>query len=204
MRSVMIFFSTAATIVTLAGVSFAATPAHAQSFAGPRVELNTGYDSLRVNDGVAATPDTLDALRVGGALGYDVAVGKGVIVGAEAGFGYDIAGSKSWVQGNTATRVTAGYDFDVSLRAGVKVGPTSLVYVKGGYANSQARARLTVGGTTGTTTTRIKDDADGYRLGAGVEQAFGENVYAKAEYRFTDYGDKFTRHQLMVGLGYRF
>ena len=206
MRSFMVLVSTVATIATVAGVSFAAAPAHAQehSFQGPRVELNTGYDSLHANDGVAATPDKLDALRIGGALGYDVAVGKGVIVGGEAGFGYDVAGSKSYTLGTTATRVTGGYDFDVSLRAGLRVGPSSLIYIKGGYTNSETRAKLTIGGTTGLSVTRVKDHEDGYRVGAGVEQAVGEHVYAKAEYRFSDYGNDVTRHQLLVGLGYRF
>jgi len=206
MRSVMVLFSTAATALTLAGVSFAASPAHAQEhrFTGPRVELNAGYDSLHADDGVAATPDKLDALRVGGAVGYDVAVGKSVVIGGEVGFGYDIAGSKSYTAGTTSARVTGGYDLDVSLRAGLRVGSSSLVYIKGGYTNSETRAKLTVGGTTGTTVTRLKSHDDGYRLGAGVEQAFGEHVYAKAEYRFSDYGDDFTRHQLLVGVGYRF
>jgi outer membrane immunogenic protein len=200
MRSVMVLLSSAATVVTLAGVSLLASPAHAQAFHGPRVELNAGYDSIHADDGIAATPDTLDAFRIGGAVGYDFAVGKGVVIGGEAGFGYDVAGRRTYVQGADAVRVTGGYDFDVSLRAGVMVGPSSLVYVKGGYTNGESHARL----TTGTTVTELHDDNDGYRIGAGLEQAFGEHIYAKAEYRFSDYGDDVTRHQLLVGLGYRF
>ena len=167
MRSVMVLLSSAATVVTVASVSLLASPAHAQEFQGPRVELNTGYDSLHADDGVAATPNSMDALRIGGAVGYDFAVGKGVVIGGEAGFGYDVAGSQSYTQGANAVRLTGGYDFDISLRAGFKVGPSSLVYVKGGYTNSETHAKL----TTGTTVTKVHDDDDGYRLGAGVEQA---------------------------------
>jgi hypothetical protein len=43
----MVLFSTAATVLTLVGVSFAASPAraHAHRFADPRVECGTGSDA---------------------------------------------------------------------------------------------------------------------------------------------------------------
>ena len=45
---------------------------------------------------------------------------------------------------------------------------------------------------------------DGYRLGAGVEWMVGTNVSIRAEYRFSDYEDGLSRHQGVLGLGYRF
>ncbi len=78
------------------------------------------------------------------------------------------------------------------------------MFVKGGYANSQFRLRTTLGGTAGNTVTNVRTEEDGWRIGAGVEQALGEHIYAKAEYRYTDYGSDVSRHQALVGLGYRF
>ena len=79
-----------------------------------------------------------------------------------------------------------------------------MLYVKAGYANSEFRLRTTLGGTTGNTVSHLRDDEEGYRLGAGVEQMLGDHLYAKAEYRFTGYDSDVSRHQLLVGAGYRF
>ena len=72
----------------------------------------------------------------------------------------------------------------------------------------------------GTVDTKSNIDTDGYRLGAGVEQAIGTNTYAKLEYRYSNYGEgevdyvngpdsgRFNldtdRHQVVVGFGLRF
>jgi outer membrane immunogenic protein len=65
-------------------------------------------------------------------------------------------------------------------------------------------------------------DTDGYRLGAGVEQRFGTNTFARLEYRYSNYSegeidfevddlddtDRFDidtdRHQVVVMAGLRF
>jgi len=196
-----------AILATVAAIAFG-TPAFAQdsdnSFTGPRVEVTTAYDSTQYDDGLAATPNTLESVRIGGTIGYDVALGDIVTVGVEAGGGYSVSGNVSGAAGTTSYRITGGYDLDASVRVGARVTPTTLLYVKGGYANSEFRLRTTVGGTTGNTITTVSDDEDGWRVGAGVEQAFGEHFYAKAEYRYTDYGSDVSRHQGLVGLGYRF
>jgi outer membrane immunogenic protein len=194
--------------IALAAVSTAAlvlpATARAQTFTGPRVEASAGYDATHADDGIASTPNSLEGIRVGGAIGYDHAIGDVFTIGAEAGFGFNVTGDLRYAAGNTATRLTTGHDLDLSLRLGAKVTPTTLIYAKGGYANSQFKARTIVGGTTGTTVTEIEDDEDGWRIGAGVEQMITDRIYAKAEYRYTDYGNDVSRHQALVGLGYRF
>lgn len=174
--------------------------AQAQSFTGPRVELNAGYDATHYDDGVAATPNTLDGVRVGGAFGYDVAIGKSFTIGAEAGIGFTVSGGIEDTLGASKVRLTGGRDIDLSLRLGAVVTPSTLLYVKGGYANSEYRVRT----TAGSTVTKASDDNDGYRIGAGVEQMINDHVYAKAEYRYTGYGDDVSRHQVLAGVGYRF
>jgi len=187
---------TAAAAATL----YAVQPAQAQDFTGPRVELNAGYDTTHNDDGVAATPNSLDGIRVGGAVGYDVAIGKGFTIGAEAGLGFNVSGSIDEQLGANKIRLTSGRDIDLSLRLGAIVAPRTLLFLKAGYANSEYRARSTVGSAV----TKVSDDNDGYRLGAGVEHMLNDHVYAKAEYRYTAYGDDVSRHQVLAGVGYRF
>ncbi|RYY47117.1 MAG: porin family protein, partial [Sphingomonadales bacterium] len=97
-----------------------------------------------------------------------------------------------------------GRDLDLSLRIGAKVGDKTLVYAKGGWANSQYRARAVIGGVGGPTTTDVRTNEDGWRIGAGLEHMITDKIYAKAEYRYTNYGDDVSRHQLLAGVGYRF
>lgn len=203
MRTPLIILATAA----VSAVVFAAQPAMAQDtdpFTGPRVEVNAGYDATHADDGVAATPNTLEALHIGGTIGYDAPIGDKFTIGVEAGGGYNVAGDIKGSAGATSYRLTGGYDLDASVRVGARVADRTLLFVKGGYAHSEFRLRTTVVGTTGTTTTKVSDDEGGWRIGGGVEHAINDHIYAKAEYRFTDYGSDVTRHQALLGLGYRF
>ena len=112
------------------------------------------------------------------------------------------------------------------LIAVVVVGPAcaqSGAPIKVGYSMSgvDLDAAGTIDGETGTISADL--GLDGLRFGAGVEQSFGSNVYAKLEYRYTNYslgdldvageeidlGDALDfvnsdRHQVLVGIGYRF
>jgi outer membrane immunogenic protein len=45
---------------------------------------------------------------------------------------------------------------------------------------------------------------DGLRVGAGVEQAIGRNAFVKAEYRYSNYEQGYSRHQAVGGFGFRF
>ena len=72
----------------------------------------------------------------------------------------------------------------------------------------------------GRTELKSNFDTDGYRLGAGVEQAISENTFAKIEYRYSKYSegeidvpngadsDRFDldldRHQVVASVGLRF
>ncbi|MBX3566046.1 MAG: porin family protein [Sphingomonas sp.] len=190
----------------LAGVSALsfAQQASAQDFTGPRVEVNAGYDSTNADDGVAATPNTLDGVRLGGAIGYDIALGNTFRVGLEADAGFLASGDNRYAAGTSSYRITTGRDLGVSLRAGAKIGDKTFLYAKGGYANSQYNVRAVIGGTTGNTVTNVRSNEDGWRIGAGIEHMITDKIYAKAEYRYTDYGNDVSRHQALVGIGYRF
>lgn len=190
-------------LASVSALSFA-QQASAQDFTGPRVEVTAGYDSTNADDGVAATPNTLSGARIGGAIGYDVALGGTFRVGLEADAGFLASGDNRYAAGTSSYRITSGRDLGVSLRAGAMVGGKTFLYAKGGYANSQYRVRAVIGGTTGSTVTDVRTNEDGWRIGAGVEHMITDKIYAKAEYRYTDYGNDVARHQALLGVGYRF
>ncbi|MDQ0251422.1 outer membrane immunogenic protein [Sphingomonas kyeonggiensis] len=196
----------AATCLASANTAFAQevekekTPA--QSFAGPRVEATIGLDQSGDD---ALSGGELTGLRAGGAVGYDVAIGKRVTIGVEGGIGWVVAGSAKVgpfpSTGSTTYKTDAARDIDVSARIGYALSPKTLIFAKAGWADLRYDTHGSDGRDYGPST------ANGLRVGAGVEQKLTKNVYAKAEYRLTrtdDYRGHDDRHQLLTGIGVRF
>lgn len=195
--------------ILLAGA--AATPALAQEeapFTGPHIEGLIGYDDVSEGDG---------DLMYGIAGGYDFQAG-GAIIGIEGEFAdSDVNGSATdLITTGDSFRLNTDRDLYIGARVGVAVTPSTMLYAKGGYTNAKFEGRFDDGlGTiynNGVT-------ADGYRLGAGIEQKFslfGPSGFVKAEYRYSNYKnldigeDDFDldidvdRHQALVGVGVRF
>ncbi|NYT40250.1 porin family protein [Sphingomonas sp. R-74633] len=175
----------------------------AQAFAGPRAEVTVGLDQSG-DDTFSGTE--LTGMRVGGAVGYDVALGKRVTLGVEAGIGWMVAGHANigpFPPSDPRTyKISAGRDSDVSARIGYALSPKTLIFAKAGWAEQSYSARSSEGGDFGDR------KSNGVRVGAGLEQKLTSNVYAKAEYRYTSYSDvgnlKNDRHQLLTGIGVRF
>ena len=204
-----------------------ASPAMAQDadpFTGARVGAIVGYDVTKAgstvdNDTTDSDDQSIDGLLYGVDVGYDFAASPNFVLGVEGEYsestaktGFDRGDFEGFGIGN----VKAGRDLYAGVRAGFRAAPSTLVYAKAGYTN----ARFDVRTSDGTTDTRTNIDTDGYRLGAGVEQAIGSNAYAKLEYRYSNYGEgevdyvngpdsgRFNldtdRHQVVVGAGIRF
>ncbi len=215
-----------ALILASASAAALAAPAAAQdneAFTGLRLEGLAGYDISRPGstediDNNEDLDQTVDDIAYGAAVGYDFAMG-GVVVGVEGEYmeseaqtEFDTTGFEDFGVGNIA----AGRDLYVGARVGVLATPSTLIYAKGGYTNAQYDLLA----TNNTTDVDTDLDLDGWRVGGGLEQAFGENFFAKAEYRYSMYSegeveapsgletDRFDvdvdRHQVMVGVGYRF
>lgn len=201
-----------------------AVPAAAQdrTFTGPRVEALVGYDSNRPGsttdlDNADDIDQSIDGVAYGIGAGYDFDMGSAVI-GVEGEYMRSEAQSDFDTTGfNTAVgNIDAGRDLYVGARVGMKVGPRSLLYVKGGYTN----AKYNVLATDNTTDTRTDLNLDGWRAGAGAEFAISPNLFVKGEYRYSQYqegeveapsgleSDRFDvdvdRHQFVVGVGARF
>lgn len=218
-------------ICLAAGIAMAsATPAMAQDaapvdpFSGFHVEALAGYDVTRagssVDDDVDEDNDqSIDGFTLGIGAGYDFRFNN-FVVGPEAEVAWSTAKTSfkdGDFEGFGLGNVKANRDLYVGARLGYVVTPRTMIYAKGGYTN----AKFDVNNASGTVETNRDIDTDGWRLGAGVEQAISNKVFAKVEYRYSNYkegeldyrsdfpdGDRFDldldRHQVMVGVGMRF
>ncbi len=187
---------------------------------GFRVELVGGIESLSLDgdiDGVSVDAND-EAFLYGVGIGYDFSIG-GIIVGIEA----EYSDSKADFDFGPVPIDQAGFerigtdgDAYVGLRIGAPVGPRTLIYAKGGLASTEVEIESAIPAQTFLS----ELDDEGYRVGAGIEHSFGTKFFAKAEYRYTDYGSALTivedaavqsvfenglsQNQFVVGLGLRF
>ena len=175
-----------------------AAPAFAQTadLGGLRVEGLAGYESTDVED------EDADGFAYGVGVGFDGQSGN-MVFGIEAEAmesGIDECVNDAIAVGDVLC-ANGGRDLYVGGRVGVGVGTSSLVYLKGGYSN--ARIELDYDPAVGNTVT-TSEDLDGVRVGGGVQFGLGTNLYAKAEYRYSNYEQGFDKHQGVIGLGFRF
>jgi outer membrane immunogenic protein len=151
-------------------------------------------------------------------VGADYQFAPSWVLGIEAQY--------SWLGSNNGgATFPGGYVFShdqraigsVTGRLGYTWGP-ALLYVKGGYAYSDNRESLTLGGVP-TAFALDGNHRDGYTIGAGLEYMFAQNWSAKVEYQYYDFGkSRFVtpvalapfgefrndEHTVKAGLNYRF
>jgi outer membrane immunogenic protein len=172
----------------------AAAPAQAEGF---RAEVYGGWDN------VSADGDSDSGIVYGIGLGYDLAVGEKVSVGLD--LSADLSSMEECETGaivaNDRACLHAGRDLAAAVRVGYDVAPRRTVYALAGYTN--ARFRLDYTSPAGVTT-RDHTNLDGLRLGAGYQHGFGEKAYGKVEYRYSNYENDVSRHQVLLGVGVNF
>ncbi len=179
MKNVTIAFAIAASVL--------ASPAMAQEkgdFSGAKATAIAGYDNIDLD---IAGVDNVEGFLYGGAIGYDVQSGN-VVYGAELE-----ATESTGKISNAAGRVEAGRDLYAGGRLGYVVGGSTLLYAKAGYTN----ARISSPGIGG-------ENGDGVRVGAGLEYKLSDNMFARGEYRYSNYEDGVSRNQGLVSLGVKF
>ncbi len=216
------------TLALLAAASIAAiaTPAAAQDEAagGPWIGVIGGYDISTAGSSVddeanEDNDESIEGFGYGIQAGYDVALG-GAIVGIEAEYA-DSEAKVEFEDGDVENfglgRVETGRDLYIGARVGTMLSPNSMIYAKAGYTN----AKYNILASDGTTELSQDFDTDGYRLGAGIEYGLSSNVFAKLEYRYSNYSEgeldfdgdtpdterfdiDLDRHQIMAGVGVRF
>jgi outer membrane immunogenic protein len=107
-----------------------------------------------------------------------------------AGLGYDLQVGKVVIGAEaTADNVFDRRDLGVAGRLGYTLNDNVLLYGKVGYANWRQVRNV---------------DTEGLRLGGGLEVNLLGPVYAKAEYRYTDFDGSVGKHDGLVGVGLRF
>ncbi|MCA0051284.1 outer membrane beta-barrel protein [Mesorhizobium sp. B283B1A] len=82
--------------------------------------------------------------------------------------------------------LTASYGFDVGVRAGYLLNPSTLGYVLGGYSWQHFK----LDGSGSAEGLNFAENRSGYVLGVGLETVLRGNWTLKTEYRYADYGDK--------------
>jgi outer membrane immunogenic protein len=211
------------TVIKIAAFALAAgiaMPAAAQdaepSFTGPRVEGRIGYEfvsaSLRNTRDFQGRgqfgDDSIDEnFNLGAELGYDAQVGSAV-VGAYAGVTF----SDARVQAvNGPYQFDLGRNITAGVRAGVPVRGV-LIYGKAGYSNGRLKEIILPGGNAALFT-NYERNRNGFHLGGGFDVPVMQRGYARFDYTYNQYNKddigttqelQFNRHQLALGLGYRF
>ena len=193
-------FAFAALLAAPLAVAALAAPASAQTgqpFTGLHVDGIAGWDNLQ-NGG--HSNDVMYGINGG----YDVGFGNGVIAGVEGEI--TDSNNKSCFGAKTAADprfcAKAARDLYVGGRVGkVVAGGRALVYAKAGYTN--ARVKLTEDDGSDRFTL-AHDNLDGVRVGVGGEYALTGNTFLKAEYRYSNYEQGYSRNQVVGGFGVRF
>lgn len=204
--------------VLAADVTYQEPPAPAPIFeaapvstwAGPYAGLQLGYGFGGNTDvsptGLPGVGIDTDGFIGGGFAGYNFQSG-GFVYGLEADVNYN-----NMRGDNARFESRDGVDGSLRARAGVAVTDDILVYgTAGGAAQRLKVTDTTVAGASDTKT------MTGYTVGAGVDARMTEQVFARAEYRYTDYGSKTfdlpgvgateadsSNHRLMLGVGIKF
>jgi outer membrane immunogenic protein len=170
------------------------------SWSGPYIGVHGGYGW---GDGSSDFGSgSFDGGRFGGFAGYNWQVSNGFVAGIEGDLNYDwndddIGGSDfSGETGfNGGIRARAGFAFD-----------RALIYAAGGWTATNISVEDNVTGLDDD------DTLNGWTIGAGIDYAFTDTMFGRAEYRYNDYGSgdvfgqsvDFDQHVFQVGLGVKF
>ena len=167
-------------------------PVAAQGFRG---DVHAGLDSLH------ADGDSQQGVTYGLSLSYDLAR-SGTLLGVQTDLdatdnrscesGVLVAGDRACIAGKRDTAL--------SLRLGRAIGGTATVLATVGYANARLEARYEGAGIR----TTDHETLNGIRLGVQLAADIGRRLYAKIEYRYTNYEQGVSRNQGLAGLGLRF
>lgn len=183
-----------------AALALGASPAAAQVIETPvggRVETIVGYDALRVNLKDFGVDESLkdNDIFYGVGVGYDFAVSPGMSAGVDLEYS-NSNNRRDFDDGEENVEISTGRDLYAGGRLTVPISGVADLYAKAGYTNLQIRGE----GDLGEDSVNL----DGYRIGAGAQFGIGATTYVGGEYRYSNYEDDLSRHQVALTLGTRF
>lgn len=168
---------------------------------GPYAGIMGGVGWLKgdYDFGATSSNPTQSGGIFGGFAGYNRQLDNNIVLGIEGDVGYNwnektVRGNDVGTDWSGSVRARAGYAFDDALIYGAAGWTVTRGYLDAPGADKKTKA------------------LNGYTLGAGVDYKFTDNIFARAEYRFNDYGSgKISgvdfnpqQHQVLFGLGYKF
>ena len=181
----------------------AVSTAQAQSYSGPYVGVEGGWDNYEVGveDG-----DLDYLLDIDGEASFDGLSGDGFGGGIFAGYHYGMENTFIAVEGflnysdasisgsvtdeefdyTARAQVKAKESYGVAARVGVKVNNATAVYARGGWV--QTRFDYSESDNDGYSFS-FDDTADAFQYGVGLETMIGPKMSLRAEYVMADYGD---------------
>ncbi len=179
-------------------------PAPVKNWTGAYLGGTANYDWGRFS----SSNDGRDAKGAGGGIygGYNMQNGQ-IVYGAEADVNLGRERGSAGTVGGNAVEGKQGVNGSLRGRVGVDLNPV-LVYGTAGLAVGQTKG--TVGGASD------KNTMVGWTAGVGAETFVTDNITARVEYRYTDYGSKdfrmgstkvssgYDEHAVKVGMGVKF
>ena len=180
-------------LVAAAAVLCVPGAAYAGDFDGPRAEARIGWETPTVSEDGDVFKIESD-VSYGGEVGFDLAVGKKVVVGPYATYEFSNVGIC-----DGADCLNEDGNLGIGGRLGIAVGKSALIYGKLGYA----RIRFTA--TAGGVTDSASDS--GVQGALGLNLNFGKNAYGMLEVNYGDYGKfegiNLQRRHVVAGIGLR-
>ncbi|MDR7142497.1 outer membrane protein [Rhizobium sp. BE258] len=171
------------------------------TWSGPYIGAEGGYSWTTFDPDGASNVDANGGI-LGGFAGYNYQFDNNWVIGVEG----DVL--HNWNEEDTAfgsvettwqgsVRARVGYAFD-----------NALLYGTAGWAIARAE-----GHPTGASD--VSDTLNGWTIGAGIDYAFTQNIFARGEYRYTDYGSgnfggaaggdfDLNQNTIMIGVGVKF
>lgn len=227
-------------MIATAMAGLLAVPAHAQDLSGFRLEGRFGWEQVGTSaslpnpdedededgDELLVASDKGSNPSFGVELGYDVQIGSSLVLGGYAGA--DLSNTEMCAEliEDDLACTELERTFTLGLRAGVPLGETSLIYLKGGYSNGKFATSYNADVTDDDEDDAVANEEfsgsqGGFHVGGGLELGLTESLYAKLEYVYTDYGSRphlledmdddapglklsSDRHQVIAGIGLRF